>query len=38
MITRQTIEPTQVAGFNQFFDLDNGTDAWNYGVPWIRNF
>jgi tetratricopeptide (TPR) repeat protein len=32
MITRQTIEPTQVAGFNQFFDDFNGTDAWNYGV------
>lgn len=33
MTTQQTIEPTQVAGFNQFFDLEaNGTDAWNYGV------
>jgi tetratricopeptide (TPR) repeat protein len=28
----QTIEPTQVAGFNQFFDDDNGTQAWRYGV------
>jgi tetratricopeptide (TPR) repeat protein len=32
LITRQTIEPTQVAGFNQFFDDINGTDAWRYGV------
>jgi hypothetical protein len=32
LITRQTIEPTQVAGFNQFFDDINGTDAWTYGV------
>ncbi len=28
----QTIEPTQVAGFNQFFDDFNGTRASNYGV------
>lgn len=27
----QTIEPTQVAGFNQFFDGNDGTTAWNYG-------
>ena len=31
LITDQTIEPTQVAGFNQFFDDNNGTDAWRYG-------
>ena len=30
-ITNQTLEPTQVAGFNQFFDDNNGTDAWRYG-------
>lgn len=30
--TSQTIEPTQVAGFNQFFDDAPGTDAWTYGV------
>ena len=24
-------KPTQVAGFNQFFDDINGTDAWHYG-------
>ena len=32
LISNQTIEPTQVAGFNQFFDDVNGTDAWRYGV------
>jgi tetratricopeptide (TPR) repeat protein len=31
LTTNQTIEPTQVAGFNQFYDDINGTDAWNYG-------
>ncbi len=28
----QTIEPTQVAGFNQFFDDINGTDSRRYGA------
>ncbi|MCE5334436.1 MAG: TonB-dependent receptor [Desulfobacteraceae bacterium] len=32
LITDQTIEPTQVAGFNQFFDDGDGTDAWRYGI------
>jgi len=31
LITDQTLEPTQVAGFNQFFDDDNATKAWVYG-------
>ncbi len=31
LITNQTVEPTQVAGFNQFFDDATGTDAWRYG-------
>ena len=31
LITDQTLEPTQVAGFNQFFDDFNGTEAWRYG-------
>jgi tetratricopeptide (TPR) repeat protein len=31
LITNQTLEPTQVAGFNQFFDDLNGTNAWEYG-------
>ena len=32
LITDQTLEPTQVAGFNQFYDDINLTDAWRYGV------
>jgi outer membrane receptor protein involved in Fe transport len=28
----QTLEPTQVAGFNQFFDDFNGVKSWRYGV------
>jgi len=32
LITDQTLEPTQVAGFNQFFDDGNATDAWVYGA------
>lgn len=32
LVTDQTIEPTQIAGFNQFFDDNNGTDAKRYGV------
>jgi len=31
LITDQTLEPTQVAGLNQFFDDANGTKAWRYG-------
>ena len=32
LINNQTLEPTQVAGFNQFFDDPEATDAWRYGV------
>lgn len=32
LVANQTIEPTQIAGFNQFFDDQNGSSAWNYGV------
>jgi hypothetical protein len=32
LLTNQTIEPTQVAGFNQFFDDEEATDAWCYGI------
>src|SRR5262249_18429820 len=32
LINDQTLEPTQVAGFNQFFDDINSTDSWRYGV------
>ncbi|WP_230314451.1 TonB-dependent receptor domain-containing protein [Candidatus Contendibacter odensensis] len=32
LVVNQTIEPTQLAGFNQFFDDANGTDSKNYGI------
>ncbi len=32
LINAQTIEPTQVAGFNQFFDDSAGTDSWEYAI------
>jgi tetratricopeptide (TPR) repeat protein len=32
LVSNQTVEPTQVAGFNQFFDDVDGTDAWRYGI------
>jgi tetratricopeptide (TPR) repeat protein len=38
LITNQTLEPTQVAGFNQFFDDNNGTDARNYGAAIDQKF
>jgi tetratricopeptide (TPR) repeat protein len=31
LISDQTIELTQVAGFNQFFDDVEGTESWRYG-------
>lgn len=31
-LNHQTIEPTHVAGFNQFFDDARSTDAWLYGI------
>jgi len=31
LITQQTLEPTQVAGFNQFFDDVDLTETWTYG-------
>ena len=31
LINDQTLEPTQVAGFNQLFDDPNLTEAWRYG-------
>lgn len=34
----QTIEPTQVAGFNQFFDDTNGSDVWRYGFAIDQKF
>jgi Tfp pilus assembly protein PilF len=38
LITDQTLEPTQVAGFNQFFDDENGTESWNYGIAVDQKF
>jgi tetratricopeptide (TPR) repeat protein len=32
LITDQTLEPTQVAGFNQFFDDPNATSSWLFGA------
>ena len=32
LVVDQTIEPTDIAGFNQFFDEFNGTEAWFYGI------
>jgi outer membrane receptor protein involved in Fe transport len=37
-ISNQTIEPTQVAGFNQFFDDVDATEAWRYGVAVDQKF
>jgi outer membrane receptor protein involved in Fe transport len=31
-VADRTIQPTQVAGFDQFFDDTNGTEAWVYGA------
>jgi outer membrane receptor protein involved in Fe transport len=38
LITDQTLEPTQVAGFNQFFDDINSTDSWRYGAAVDQKF
>jgi hypothetical protein len=32
LVTDQTLEPTQVAGFNQFFDDPSATRSWVWGV------
>lgn len=32
LVNNQTLEPTQVAGFNQFYDDFNATKAWRYGT------
>ena len=32
LLADRTIQPTQVAGFNQFYDDTEGTTAWNYGI------
>lgn len=38
LVTNQTLEPTQVAGFNQFFDDYNLTEITNYGAAIDRKF
>jgi len=38
LVTDQTLEPTQVAGFNQFFDDFNGASSWRYGVGLDQKF
>jgi len=32
LATNQTIEPTQVAGFNQLYDGNNGSSTWQYSL------
>jgi hypothetical protein len=32
LLANRTIQPTQISGFNQFFDDANGTETWGYGV------
>lgn len=32
VVSNQTIEPAQVAGFQQFFDDADGADTWRYGA------
>ncbi|MGH8605016.1 MAG: hypothetical protein ACREXR_20190, partial [Gammaproteobacteria bacterium] len=36
--SNQTLEPTQVVGFNQFFDDAQGVAAWRYGVGVDQRF
>jgi tetratricopeptide (TPR) repeat protein len=38
LIADQTIEPTQVAGFNQFYFDDAATRSWNYGAAIDQRF
>jgi len=38
LVTNQTLEPTQVAGFNQFYDDLNGATSWRYGVGIDQKF
>src|SRR5439155_12236830 len=38
LLTDQTTEPTQVAGFNQFFDDPNGTESRRYGIALDQKF
>lgn len=38
LVTDQTLEATQVAGFNQFYDDIEATDTWVYGVALDQKF
>lgn len=38
LVTDQTIEPTQVAGFNQYFDDLDGADTRRYGFGFDKQF
>jgi len=38
LVSNQTVEPTQVAGFNQFFDDTNGSYTKRYGVALDQRF
>jgi tetratricopeptide (TPR) repeat protein len=38
LINDQTIEPTQIAGFNQFYDDFDGTTARRVGIAWDQRF
>jgi tetratricopeptide (TPR) repeat protein len=38
LLSAQTLEPTQVAGFNQFFEDGEGTEAWRYGAAVDQKF
>ena len=38
LVVEQSIEPTQVSGFNQFYDENNGSRSDNYGAAIDANF
>jgi tetratricopeptide (TPR) repeat protein len=38
LINDQTIEPTQIAGFNQFYNDVEGTEAWRYAIGADQKF
>ncbi|MEJ2426215.1 MAG: FecR domain-containing protein [Candidatus Thiodiazotropha sp.] len=34
----ETLEPSQIVGFNQLYDDINRTDSWNYGLAYTHRF
>jgi hypothetical protein len=38
LLNDATLAPTQVAGFNQFYDDVDGTDSWRYGIGLDQKF